>query len=82
MAVSRWSPDGKQFGTGNLYGFTTMGEIIGVYYNKQKLQDLGLQVPTTLRRVPAAISRSRRTPARSRSSSGTTTRSPGSTSTR
>jgi raffinose/stachyose/melibiose transport system substrate-binding protein len=48
MAVSRWSPDGKQFGTGNLYGFTTMGEIIGVYYNKQKLADLGLTVPTTL----------------------------------
>ena len=48
MAVSRWSPDGKQFGTGNLYGFTTMGEIIGVYYNKQKLDDLGLTVPTTL----------------------------------
>jgi raffinose/stachyose/melibiose transport system substrate-binding protein len=48
MAVSRWSPDGKQFGTGNLYGFTTMGEIIGVYYNKQKLEDLGLTVPTTL----------------------------------
>ena len=48
MAVSRWSPDGKQFGTGNLYGFTTMGEIIGVYYNKQKLTDLGLTVPTTL----------------------------------
>jgi raffinose/stachyose/melibiose transport system substrate-binding protein len=48
MAVSRWSPDGKQFGTGNLYGFTTMGEIIGVYFNKQKLEDLGLTVPTTL----------------------------------
>ncbi len=48
MAVSRWSPDGKQFGAGNLYGFTTMGEIIGVYYNKQKLDDLGLTVPTTL----------------------------------
>ena len=47
MAVSRWSPDGKQFGAGNLYGFTTMGEIIGVYYNKQKLEDLGLTVPTT-----------------------------------
>jgi raffinose/stachyose/melibiose transport system substrate-binding protein len=47
MAVSRWSPDGAQFGTGNLYGFTTMGEIIGVYYNKQKLQQLGLDVPAT-----------------------------------
>ena len=47
LAVSSWSPDGKQFGSGNLYGYTTMGEIIGVYYNRQKLADLGLTVPAT-----------------------------------
>jgi raffinose/stachyose/melibiose transport system substrate-binding protein len=46
-SVSSWSPDGKQFGTGNLYGYTTMGELIGVYYDKQKLAGLGLSVPTT-----------------------------------
>jgi raffinose/stachyose/melibiose transport system substrate-binding protein len=46
-AVSTWSPDGKQFGTGNLFGYTTMGEIVGVYYNKKILADLGLAVPTT-----------------------------------
>ena len=48
LAVSSWSPDGKEFGTGNLYGYTTMGEIVGVYYNKQMLSDLGLELPTTL----------------------------------
>ncbi len=48
LAVSSWSPDGKEFGAGNLYGYTTMGEIIGVYYNKQTLSDLGLTIPTTL----------------------------------
>lgn len=47
LAVSSWSPDGRQFGTGNLYGYTTMGEIVGVYYNKTMLSDLGLEVPTT-----------------------------------
>ena len=47
LAVSSWSPDGKNFGTGNLYGYTTMGEIVGVYYNKQMLSDLGLELPTT-----------------------------------
>ena len=46
-SVSSWSPDGKQFGTGSLFGYTTMGEIIGVYYNKAMLADLGLTVPTT-----------------------------------
>jgi raffinose/stachyose/melibiose transport system substrate-binding protein len=46
-AVSSWTPDGKEFGTGNLYGYTSMGEIVGVYYNKQLLAKLGLTVPTT-----------------------------------
>jgi len=48
LAVSSWSPDGKQFGTGSLFGYTTLGEIVGVYYNKAMLADLGLSVPTTL----------------------------------
>ena len=47
LRVSSWSPDGKEFGTGNLYGYTTMGELVGVYYNKKMLSDLGLSVPTT-----------------------------------
>jgi raffinose/stachyose/melibiose transport system substrate-binding protein len=47
LAVNRWTPDGKQFGTGSLFGYTTMGELVGVYYDKQKLADLGLAVPTT-----------------------------------
>jgi raffinose/stachyose/melibiose transport system substrate-binding protein len=46
--VSTWTPDGKEFGTGNLFGYTTMGEIVGVYYNKQLLAQAGIaQVPTT-----------------------------------
>jgi raffinose/stachyose/melibiose transport system substrate-binding protein len=47
LSVSRWSPDGKEFGTGELFGYTTMGEIVGVYYNKEHLADLGIDVPTT-----------------------------------
>ena len=47
LAVSSWTSDGKQFGTGNLYGYTTMGEILGVYYDKKMLASLGLGVPTT-----------------------------------
>ena len=46
-AVSTWSPDGKEFGTGSLFGYTTMGEIVGVYYNKAMLADLGLTIPAT-----------------------------------
>jgi raffinose/stachyose/melibiose transport system substrate-binding protein len=47
LAVSSWTPDGTQFGTGSLFGYTTMGEIVGVYYNKDMLADLGLTVPAT-----------------------------------
>ena len=47
LRVSSWTPDGKEFGTGSLYGYTTMGEIVGVYYNKQILSSLGLTIPTT-----------------------------------
>jgi raffinose/stachyose/melibiose transport system substrate-binding protein len=48
LAVSSWTPDGEQFGTGSLFGYTTMGEIVGVYYNKQLLTALGLTLPATL----------------------------------
>ncbi len=47
LAVSSWTPDGKQFGTGSLFGYTTMGELVGVYYNKTILSSLGLTIPTT-----------------------------------
>jgi raffinose/stachyose/melibiose transport system substrate-binding protein len=47
-SVSSWSSDGSQFGSGSLFGYTSMGEIVGVYYNKRMLADLGLEVPTTL----------------------------------
>jgi raffinose/stachyose/melibiose transport system substrate-binding protein len=54
-AVSSFSPDGKQFGTGSLFGFTDKGELIGVFYNKTKLQRLGLSVPTTLAEFEQAL---------------------------
>jgi len=47
LSLSTWSSGGKEWGTGELFGYTSMGELIGVYYNKQKLEDLGLQVPAT-----------------------------------
>jgi len=47
LDLNRFSDDGKQFGEGSLYGLSQMGEIVGVYYNKQILSELGLTVPTT-----------------------------------
>ena len=34
LDLNRFSTDGKQFGTGNLYGVSQMGEIVGVFYDK------------------------------------------------
>jgi raffinose/stachyose/melibiose transport system substrate-binding protein len=37
----RWSADGKQFGTGNLYGVAQFGQSTGLFYNKAKLKQYG-----------------------------------------
>jgi raffinose/stachyose/melibiose transport system substrate-binding protein len=36
-----------QIGTGSLYGVPQVQEVVGVFYNKEKLAKLGLEVPTT-----------------------------------
>lgn len=37
LDLNRFTPDGKTFGQGNLYGVSQMGEIVGVFYNKSKV---------------------------------------------
>ena len=34
LDLNRFSPDGTQFGSGDLYGVSQMGEIVGVFYNR------------------------------------------------
>ncbi|MGH3993174.1 MAG: ABC transporter substrate-binding protein, partial [Pseudonocardiaceae bacterium] len=40
LDLNRFSSDAKQFGEGNLYGLSQMGEIVGAFYNKDKVSDL------------------------------------------
>jgi raffinose/stachyose/melibiose transport system substrate-binding protein len=40
LDLNRFSADGKQFGTGNLYGVSQMGEVVGVFYNKDKVSSV------------------------------------------
>jgi raffinose/stachyose/melibiose transport system substrate-binding protein len=42
--LNRFSPDGATFGAGKLYGISQMGEIVGVFYNR----DMVAQPPQTL----------------------------------
>src|SRR5699024_5198558 len=42
-----YSSDGVTFGEGNLYGLAQTGEVCGIYYSQAKLDELGLEAPTT-----------------------------------
>jgi raffinose/stachyose/melibiose transport system substrate-binding protein len=37
LELNSFSSDGSEFGSGNLYGLSQMGEIVGVFYNKSKV---------------------------------------------
>jgi raffinose/stachyose/melibiose transport system substrate-binding protein len=39
LELNSFSSDGKEFGSGNLYGLSQMGEIVGVFYNKTKVPE-------------------------------------------
>lgn len=47
LQYSTYSDDATTFGDGNLYGLPQVGEVVGVYYSKSKLESLGLDVPET-----------------------------------
>jgi len=53
---SSYSPDGKTFGEGNLYGLPQVGETVGIFYNKKKLAAAGLQAPTTWSELQSSLS--------------------------
>ncbi|OZM83482.1 extracellular solute-binding protein [Pseudonocardia sp. MH-G8] len=50
-----YTPDGKVFGEGGMYGLPQVGEVVGVYYNPAELQQLGIAVPTTWEEFEAAL---------------------------
>ncbi len=52
---SSYSPDGKTFGEGNLYGLPQVGETVGIFYNKKKVAAAGLQAPTTWAEFEASL---------------------------
>ncbi|MFF7981756.1 extracellular solute-binding protein [Streptomyces sp. NPDC007901] len=59
LDLNRFSSDGKTWKTGNLYGVSQTGEIVGIYYNKAKLKSLGLTVPTTLAGFETALAKAK-----------------------
>ena len=51
---AKYTTDGKTFGTGSLYGVPIMGELVGVYYNRDLFDKLGIAVPKTFADFEAA----------------------------
>ena len=37
----RWTPDGKSFGKGPVWGIAQTGQNVVAFYNKRKLRELG-----------------------------------------
>ena len=54
-ALASYSEDGAVFGEGQLYGLPQMGEIVGLFYNKTKLDELGVEPPATTDDFVAAV---------------------------
>ena len=59
LQYSRYSADGKTFGEGNLYGMAQVGEVVGIYYNKAKLTQLGIQQPKTWAEFEDALAKAK-----------------------
>ncbi|XVX21013.1 extracellular solute-binding protein [Actinomycetota bacterium] len=44
---SSYTPDGKTFGSGSLYGLPQVGEVVGIYINTKNLKEAGVETPAT-----------------------------------
>jgi raffinose/stachyose/melibiose transport system substrate-binding protein len=54
-ALSSYTEDGATFGEGNLYGVPQTGELVGLWYSKPKLDELGIEVPRTTADLESAL---------------------------
>lgn len=59
-SVASYSETGEVFGKGHLYGIPLTGEMIGIWYNKQKLRALGAQPPTTWEAFTSALDQAKK----------------------
>jgi raffinose/stachyose/melibiose transport system substrate-binding protein len=55
LDLNSFGANGTAFGSGTLYGISQTGEIVGIYYNKQKLSQLGIKPPATWADFEAAL---------------------------
>ena len=56
----RFSADGRQFGVGPIFGIPYAADVIGWFYNAEKLAALGIAVPETQAGLEAALAAAKR----------------------
>ena len=59
LKQNSFSADGKSWQGDNLFGVSQTGELVGVYYNRALLNQLGLETPTTLDQLEAAMAKAK-----------------------
>ncbi|MFD3445152.1 extracellular solute-binding protein [Microbacteriaceae bacterium 4G12] len=55
LKINSFSSDGSEWQGDNLYGISQAGEVVGVYYNRAILEQLGVEPPTSLDELEAAM---------------------------
>lgn len=55
LSPAMWNEEGTAFGSGTLYGMSPISEVQGIYYNVAKLEALGLEAPTSIDALGAAL---------------------------
>jgi raffinose/stachyose/melibiose transport system substrate-binding protein len=59
LDVLRWSADGATWTKGPLWGIPQKAEVLGVFYNKEALTKLGLEVPKTFAEFEASLAKAK-----------------------
>ena len=60
LALDSVTPDGSALGSGNLYGVSITGEVVGVFYNKKILSQLNLPVPDSVQTLESDLPKIKR----------------------
>ncbi|GAA4007775.1 extracellular solute-binding protein [Allokutzneria multivorans] len=60
LRLAKYPDSGAVLGEGKLYGVAQTGELVGLYYNKEKLAKLGIQAPRTWEEFDAALATAKR----------------------
>lgn len=55
VARNSFTADGAVFGEGNLYGVPPLAEMVGVFYNRDLFNEMGLTIPTTFAEFEALL---------------------------